>query len=174
MKCLERLSLVNDECIKDLQKDIEELIDSYINIEEKCVKIFKEIRSSLDIWDIRRINKFFYNKDVFWGGEPVLINQSGWENDIIKFFDFNNKEEIAESLREFMYVMEGFSRRSDNQLDIENEHYWMFREGGDGELLFCTEEDLLDFIENQIPWEGTENQIDLYKMFKKIKQRKLN
>ena len=84
MKCLERLSLVSDECIEDLQKDIEELIDSYINIEEECVKIFKEIRGSLDTWDIKRINKFFYNRDVFWRGEPVLINQSGWEKNIIK------------------------------------------------------------------------------------------
>ena len=174
MKCLERLSLVSDECIEDLQKDIEELIDSYINIEEECVKIFKEIRGSLDTWDIKRINKFFYNRDVFWRGEPVLINQSGWEKHIIKFFEFSNKEEIAESLQQFMYVMEMFSRRSDNQLDIENEHYWMFREGANGELVFGTEEDLLDFIEGQIPWEETENQIELYRMFKKIKQRKLN
>ncbi len=173
MKCLEKLSLVKDECMKDLQKDIEELINSYIDIEEECVKIFKEIRDSLETWDIRRINKFLYDRDVFLEGEPVLINQSGWENNIIKFFDFRNKKEIAESLKEFMYIMEVFSRRWDNQLDIENERYWMFREGANGELLFYTEKDFLDFIENLIHWETTETQIELYKILKKIKQRRL-
>ena len=171
MKCLEKLSLVDDECMKDLQKDIEELINSYINIEKQCVEIFKEIKNSLDVWEIRKICNILYKTDVFWGGEPVLINSSGWEHYIIEFFNFDNKKDTAKSLKELINAMEVFSHNKDNWIDIENENYWMFREGADGELLFYKQEELLDFIEKQIKWEELETQIELYKLFKRYQKK---
>ena len=170
MKCLEKLSLVDDECMKDLQKDIEKVIESYLNITKKCEEIFDEIKDSLDSWQMKKINKVLYSTEVFWGGEPVYINGSGWEHDIIKFFDFDDKKETAKSLKEIMNAMEAFSLKKDNWIDIENESYWMFREGANGSLVFYTQEELLNFIKNQISWESIETQIELYRMFKNIKE----
>lgn len=171
MKCLERLSLVDDECMEHLQKDIEEIINSYINVEKQCIEIFKEIKNSLHVWEIRKICNILYNTDVFWGGEPVLINSSGWEHYIIKFFNFDSKEETAKSLKELINAMEVFSHSKDNWIDIENENYWMFREGANGTLLFYKEEELLDFIEKQIKEEELETQIELYKLFRRYQKK---
>lgn len=170
MKCLEKLSLVDDECMKDLQKDIEKVIESYLNITKKCEETFEEIRNSLDKWQIKKINKILCNTDVFWGGEPVYINGDGWQHDILKFFDFRTDKDSAESLKDIMNTMERFSHDTNNWIDIENESYWMFREGANGELLFVKETELLEFIKKQIKWESIETQIELYRMFKNIQE----
>lgn len=170
MKCLEKLSLVDDECMKDLQKDIEKVIESYLNITKKCEEIFEEIKDSLSFEQIKKINKILHNTEVFWGGEPVHINGDGWQYNILKFFDFRTDEDSAESLKNIMNAMEVFSHDTDNWIDIENESYWMFREGANGELLFVKETELLEFIEKQIKWESLETQIELYRMFKNIRE----
>ena len=167
MECLEDLSLVDDECLEDLKEDIRELIKSYINVEDECIKIFKEIKDKLTVWQIRNITEIFYNVDTFWGGRPLCITKSNWEKRIVDFFDFSDKDERSESIQDIIYAFEKFNKKG-KKLDLENDRIWIFRDGANGELWLETENDFLDMMIKQIEWEEKETQLELLRYLKKI------
>lgn len=169
MKCLEDLSLVDDECLEDLQNDIEALIKSYIDIEKCCIETFKNIKEKLHQYHVRSIVKILESVDTFWG-MPICITQSGWEKDMKEFFSFGCKEDIEDCMRELMHMFEKFDNSDARELDIENQRYWMYRDGANGELWLEREDYLLDMIEKQIPFECKETQLELLREFKRIER----
>lgn len=167
MKCLKNLSLVRDECLEDLQNDIEKLIESYIDIEKENVRLFKEARKDLRVWNIQRIAEIFFHTETFWDGVPINIHQSGWEEKMMEFLCFESKDDIKDSLKEIMNMFERYSLNDARDFDIENGSYWLYRDVN-GELQLEAEDYFLDTIEKIIPYECIEIQIELYKLLRRI------
>lgn len=174
MKCLENLSLVEDECIEELKNEIEEIINSYIDIEKKAIETFKEIRKmgyGLHSYEIDRILKIFVDVETFFG-MPVNITGGGWEKDMLKFFNFDNPDDQKSIMKDMIWLLETTSRDIGKQIDVENRSYWLYRDGSNWELWFEEEKTFLDMLEKQIEHETKETQLKLLKVFLDIKKKK--
>lgn len=174
MKCLENLSLVEDEYVEELKNEIEQIINSYIDVEKKTIETFKEIRKmayGLHSYEINRILKIFVDSDTFFG-MPINITGSGWEENMLNFFNFDHPNDQKYIMKEIIWLLETTSRDIGKKIDVENNSYWLYRDGSNWELWFEEEETFLDMLEKQIEYETKETQFKLLKVFLDIKKQK--
>jgi hypothetical protein len=165
MKCLEDLSLVDDECLEDLQKDIKELIEKYINAEELCLKTFKDIRNKLKAYHINSIAKILYDVDTFWTIPICIEKDDNWAKEMRKYFDFGSEKDIENSIKEIVIMFSELSQDDGYEFRLDANKYWLFRDGANGEVHLMREESFLDLIEEQIEYETKSTQLRLLKFF---------
>ena len=171
MKCLENLSLVDDECLDDLQKDIAKIIESYIKIEDCCSETFKKLKDSLLVYQIKEIVSILNDTDTFWG-MPMRLKGKYWEKDLSKFVCFESQEDIEDSLKDIMHMFREFSLNDARDFDFKADAFWIYRDGANGALHMEREDDFLDSIEEQIPYEWKETQLEILKVLKRIERNR--
>lgn len=174
MKCLQNLSLVEDEYLGELEDEIEQIINSYIDIEKKAIETFKEIRKmgyGLHSYEINRILKIFVDVETFFS-MPINITGNGWEKYMLDFFNFDHPDDQKSIMKDMIWLLETTSRDIGKQIDVENNSYWLYRDGSNWELWFEEEETFLDMLEKQIQHETRETQFKLLKVFLDIKKNK--
>ena len=173
MKCLENLSLVDDECLEDLQKDIQKVIEGYINTEELCLKAFKDARDKLKVYQINTIAKILYDVETFWSIPICIQKDENWAREMKKYFDFGSEEDIENSIREIVMMFSELSQDDGYEFRLDANRYWLFRDGANGEVHLMREECFLDLIEEQIKFEMKPTQLRLLKFLKQIEKNPL-
>lgn len=168
MKCLENLSLVDDECLEDLQEDIKKLVESYINVEELCLKEFERVRGKLQTYHINVINSMLRDVDCFWGQPICITGYDGWEKEMRLFFDFNSKEDTEESLVKIMHMFQEYTENDAREFILNNERFWLFRDGANAEAHIEREDIFLDTIKSMIEFEESCVQLRILKYLKKL------
>lgn len=169
MKCLENLSLVDDDCLEDLQKDIEELIEGYINAQELSLTMYKNKKEKLQLYQIYGLVRILTDVDSFWG-EPICIHKDmNWEKEIRKFFNFNTKEDIEDSIISIVKMFQELSQDDGYEFRLDANRYWLFRDGANAEAHLMREEFFLDLIEELLEFEEEKCvQLKILKYLKKL------
>ena len=170
MKCLENLSLVDDDCLEDLQEDIEELIESYINAKKLYLEIYRNKKEKLQLYQIYGLVRILTNVDSFWG-EPICIHKDmDWEKEIRRFFNFNTKEDTEDSIISIVKMFQELSQDDEVEFDLQGDkRYWLFRDGANAEAHLMREELFLNFVEKILEFEDEKCvQIEILKYLKKL------
>lgn len=170
MKCLENLSLVDDECLEDLQKDIQKIIEGYINTEELCLKTFRDVRDKLKVYQINTIAKILCDVETFWSMPICIKKDDNWAREMKRYFDFGSEEDIENSIREIVMMFSELSLDDEYKFRLDTDRYWLFRDGANGEVHLMREEFFLDLIEEQIEFELKPTQLRLLKFLKQIER----
>lgn len=170
MKCLENLSLVDDECLDDLQKDIAKLIESYINVGKCCEETFKKLKNSLKPYQIKQIVSILCDVDTFIGHEPIRIYKDDIGKEVAKFLFFELEEEKEESIDEIMYMFREFSLNDARDFDFRVDAFWIYRDGANGALHMEREDYFLNLIEEQLSFEETCTQLEILRYLKRVEK----
>lgn len=116
-----------------------------------------------------KILKIFVDADTFTD-MPLSIERCGWEKEMTKFFHFDSQEEREDIMKEMIRLLEITSIDIGKQIDVENNYYWLYRDGLNGELWFDTHQQFLTMLENQIKDELPETQLKIIKECKRIQE----
>ena len=146
VKCLENLSLVADECLENLQNDIEELIASYIDLKQMCYDILDNmIKKEAGRYRIKKVIKIFgnYTDEIF--GEGCFFEYPEWVEsieDIAKHLPLWIDDDSYESVVTGIY----FGKRYNEKLKNIDKGYWLYREGANWEIELETTEQLFRYL----------------------------
>lgn len=171
MKCLENLSLVEDDVIEDLKKDIEKLIDSYIDIEKACLDTFDKIVDKLTVREIQDICGIFGSAsgEPWFHEGPHNFEEFAEFNEIISIYilgDCWNEKNIGYAF----YNM--FCRCGIKEFNFENTSYWFYKDGSNWESWLETDKSFKQTIRDYIHLQDTDEQIIMLRKLKEIKERK--
>lgn len=165
MKCLENLSLVDDDCVEDLKKDIEALIASYIDLGTKCKKIVDDIYTEKpSIPEIHGLIRVFdrFSREIF-NGESCFYNEPIWVKSIIELSDAIIEDESDAPCRQAEIGLRTVLDYEDRVKTIEN-GYWVYREGANWELKIETTKELFEYFKKTICCASNKELIRLYKV----------
>lgn len=167
MKCLENLSLVDDECLDDLKKDIESLINSYIDIRESCLEIFDDVKDNLNKYDVINITNTFDPEWFFQG--PIPVNQVyDWEKVLKSMFEYNEESWDAFA-RELAHLWGPDNNLS--QIDFDKNNYWFYKDGGNWDAWMVEHDYFIKEVRKAIEYQEEEQLPDLFRILKKIQSK---
>ena len=169
MKCLENLSLVPDECLKDLQKDIEATVNSYINISQSCLDIYDDIKDKLNKYDIIGIANELTDDWFFEGPFPVY-QYYDFQKMIARMLDNFDGED--EAIAADLYNIMGTNCNLD-PIDFDSgKKYWFYRDGANWEAWLVEEEYFKTEIRTAIEWHmHHEEELNILRKLKEIQRR---
>jgi len=167
MECLENLSLVDDDCIEDLKKDIEALIASYVDLNVKCKKIVDDIYTEKpiisEIYNLIRIFDRF-SKEIF-NGESCFYNEPVWVNSITQLSDVIIQDESDAPCKQVEIGLRTVLAYEDKVKTIRY-GYWVYREMANWELEIETTKELFQYFKDIISCASNKELIKLYKELK--------
>jgi len=167
MKCLENLSLVDDDCVEDLKKDIEALIASYIDLNAKCKKLIDDIYTEKpSVPEIHGLTRIFdkFSRKIF-NGESSFYNEPVWVKSIIELSDAIIEDESDAPCRQAEIGLRAVLAYEDKVKTIEN-GYWVYREGANWELEIETTKELFQYFKDIISCASNKELIKLYRELK--------
>lgn len=183
MKCLENLSLVDDECLEELQKDIANLIASYLDITQICFDLLDEIVvQDLFTYQVEKLFKEFneISKKEFDGESifyqmPARVESLRELAGLISKFE-DNEEESAETglllAKEYIDIIKELNigyEKEENRKEVKE--YWFYRDGTNGEAFLETRAGMFDYLKVTIQcFENKDNQILALRELKKFKE----
>ena len=133
MKCLENLSLVADENLEQLKKDIERLINDYIDLEKACLKAYDSVVDKLDKNDIIRITHSF-NPDWYLVPPKPIYTDSDFVELVAELAEYGGEECGCDILNMIgpMNNLGVFDKKKNN--------YWYYKDGANWEAWLLDEE----------------------------------
>lgn len=168
MKCLENLSLVEDDVVEDLKKDIEKLIGSYIDIEKACLDTFNEIVDKLTVKDIKQICSIFGSTGCepwFHEGPHHIANFEEYL-DVVKTYILGDAWG-SDSVGYAFYNM--FCNCGIDKFDFEDTTYWFYKDGSNWEAWLETDESFKQIIREYIHLQDADEQVIMLRKLKEIK-----
>lgn len=164
MKCLENLSMVPDRCLDDLQKDIESVINSYINLEKSCVDLLNKVKNNLTRQDIEKICKVF--SDWFIMGPLPVYSIEDFTKVMGLLIDCAEDEEIAVDIAH-MFGPEC----NVGTLNLDKEKYWFYKDEVNLDAWIVSEEYFKYEINEAITCMSEERLLKIHRILKEIEKR---
>lgn len=148
MKCLENLALVDDACMEELQKDIGELIVSYLKVNQICCDMLDKIEEKdPGRYRISTLNKIFdkiskeeFSESCFYG-LPQYIESF---DELVKWIE-NDQGCVKDSV-ETAILLTVTEEEKINKIIEKTEGFWIYREGTNWEIYVHTTKELIDYL----------------------------
>ena len=170
MKCLEKLSLIDDDVVEDLKKDIEKLIDSYIDVEKVCLEIYDEIIDKIDDIDIRGICKTFASPEPWFKTGPIRITSFDdylYVGELLQ----RNYEDREGDISCAFYNMFCNNNLENIKFGINGNIYWFYEDGTNWESWLLTDENFKKEVRFYITMLQKEDQLNTLKVLRELKER---
>ena len=159
MKCLENLSLVDDSCIEDLKRDIEKLINSYIDVYDKCIEVFERLEKDMTTTEFIRLCHAFPDDNFYLFPQWM----DGTDN-ITKLENFFDKQEDFETISWVRFM----ANNSKKNIDLYDGQFWLWGDGANWEFWIDTHKKMIEMIKYQMSHEENITLIDVYKTLVQI------
>ena len=144
MKCLQNLSLVPDEMIDRLQKDIENIINDYIDLNEACLKAYDSVVNKLDKNDIIKITNAFHPEWYFIKPKPIYT-----DSDFVYLIENLISECDPDSVACNILHMMG-PKNNLGVFDTDKHNYWFYKDGSNWEAWLLDEDYFKEEIREHI------------------------
>lgn len=156
--------------IKNKSEAIKVMNDLNSYIHNVCMNLFDEVKDDLYIYEINRIINILMETDCFWT-KPTPLTQSGWEEKLFHHVanGSTNNKKIG---KEIGWLLEVASDAVRDRIDIENEVYWVFRDGSNGTLWLKTQNQFLNLLRKIISCEETVQQLEIITLLHNIQMKK--
>jgi len=146
MKCLQNLSLVPDEMIDRLQKDIENIINDYIDLNKACLKAYDSVVDKLDKDDIIKITHTF-NSDWYLVKPKPIYTDSDFVYLIEELISECDYDTVACDILNMMGPTNNLG-----VFDTDKNNYWFYKDGTNLEAWLLSENYFKKEIREQISY----------------------
>lgn len=168
MRFLEKISLIDDEYLDDLKMDIENIINSYINMEQACLEIFDKIKDNLNKKEITEITRSF-NPDWYHYNPVPIYSYQDFIDVITEMIKNNDPEYVA---RDIYNLMGPYNNLGIIDLYKKEEKYWFYMDGGNWDAWMVSEEYFKKELREAIKFQEEEDKIEVFKVLKRIQKRR--
>lgn len=158
MKCLENLSLVDDSCIEDLKRDIEKLINSYINIYDKCIEVFERLEKDMTTSELIRLCHAFPDDNFY-----LFPQWMDGTNNITQMENFFNKQDF-----DTIHWLRFMADNNKKNIDLYDDQFWLWGDGANWDFWIDTHKEMIKMIKYQISHEEEITQVRIYKTLVQI------
>ena len=141
MKCLENLALVDDACMEELQKDIGELIVSYLKVNQICCDMLDKVeKKDPGIYRMSTLNKIFDKISI----EEFFLDKYKTEGFPITIV--RPSHTYDERTVETAILLGVTEEEKINKIIKKAEGFWFYREGTNWEICIETTKELIDYL----------------------------
>ena len=145
MKCLENLALIDDAHMEALQKDIEELIASYLNVRQICCNMLDEIKKkNPKKYEIEELIEIFhevsikeFNESCFYASPKYITSYK----ELMEWTENDGDTDVDTGI----YIGMKYKKEIHNLIN-KKEGYWIYREGTNWELIIDTEDKFFNYL----------------------------
>lgn len=148
MKCLENLALVDDACMEELQKDIGELIVSYLKVDQICCDMLDKIeKKDPGKYRISTLNKIFDKVSIEEFDESCFYSLPQYIESFDELVEWieNDRSCIKDSV-EMAILLSVNEEEKINKIIKKTEGFWIYREGTNWEICIETTKELIDYL----------------------------
>ena len=158
MKCLENLSLVDDSCIEDLKRDIEKLINSYLDVYDKCIEVFERLEKDMTTTELIRLCHAFPDDNFYLF--PQLMDGTDNLTKLEKFFDKQDFDSI--------HWLRFMADNNKKNINLYEDKFWLWGDGANWDFWIDTHKEMIKMIKYQISHEEEITQVRIYKTLVQI------
>jgi len=168
MKCLENLALIDDAHMEELQKDIEELIASYLNIRQICYNMLDEIqKKNPKKYEIEELIEIFreisikeFDESCFYTLPEYITSYK----ELMQWIENDCRTDVKTGI----YLGMKYEKEVSNLIN-EKEGYWIYREGTNWELIIDTKDKFFNYLKSiAINIYDKDNQVLLLRQLKEF------